>query len=187
MAKASAGNRQELVWAAASALVFGFFFWIARSLEATPVLGPESRGAIWEEIRRASRHAGLDPGFVYAICRAESGLNPKASNQGKANGLMQLQRSAWDEVSKRPYSEVFDPAANIEVGVAYLAHLKAFLEKNEAFSYPNLAASYRYGPYALKRVDFDLDRLPRPANHVYQQLFAGAAPPAPPAPPLDAH
>lgn len=175
MMKPPINLRAEIIWAVVAAVLMGLFFWVA-----TPatVVSSKDKVVIWQDIEQASRKAGLDPHFVYAICMAESSLDPNA-NSGYARGLMQLSKVAWKEVSNRPYGQAYNPKANVEVGVAYFVHLKQFLEQHNAFSYANLAASYRYGPYALKNVNFNASRLKPPTNHIYKELFAGNTSPVP--------
>ncbi|WP_309395882.1 transglycosylase SLT domain-containing protein [Cerasicoccus maritimus] len=168
-------QQPEYMLSIAAVVIFAVFFSLARP-GFSQIKSPEGKYQIWVDIEQAAKAGDLDPNFVYAICVAESTLDPRA-NSGYAKGLMQLSKVAWKEVSKRPYSQAYNPKANLEVGVAYLNHLKDFLNENNAFSYSNLAASYRYGPYALKDADFRPSRLDKPHNLIYQQLFAGVTDP----------
>ncbi|WP_309387810.1 transglycosylase SLT domain-containing protein [Cerasicoccus frondis] len=165
----------ELILSIAAVVIFAVFFWLGRP-GFSQIKSPEGKYKIWVDIEQAAKAGDLDPNFVYAICVAESTLDPRA-NSGYARGLMQLSKVAWKEVSTRPYSQAYNPKTNMEVGVAYLNHLKEFLNENNAFSYANLAASYRYGPYALKDADFRVSRLDEPHNLIYQKLFAGVTDP----------
>lgn len=171
-------QRSELVLSIFAIVAFALFFWLART-NHQQILGPEGKYQLWLDIEQAANEGGLKPEFVYAICVAESTLNPRADS-GYAKGLMQLSQVAWKEVSDRPYSQAYNPKVNVEVGVAYLNHLKEFLEQNDSFSYPKLAASYRYGPYALKGKDFRVSRMKKPHNIIYQQLFTGNESPVTP-------
>lgn len=131
-----------------------------------------ARSDVWPVVEReASRH-DLDPDFVFSVVGAESSFNSRARN-GDARGLMQLRPIAWDEVSDRPHRHAWRWEANIEVGTAYLAHLREFLHEHGRFSYPLLAACYRHGPYRVKDVEFQLDRLPSPHNEIYAELQQG--------------
>lgn len=138
---------------------------------ANPPPRPVTPEDIWPELESLAQAHGLEPHFVLAIARAESGLNAHARN-GKARGLMQVTPAAWRHVSQRPFDEAWNWRLNLEVGVAYLALLKAELEAAGQFSYPRLAAAYRFGPAALRRADYDLKRLPAPRNKLYQVIFA---------------
>ena len=61
----------------------------------------------------------------------------------------------------------------MEVGILYLARLKGMLESVNLFSYPRLAASYRYGYGALRKEKFMVSRMKTPVNRIYRKLFAG--------------
>tara|TARA_Y100000766_G_C18642140_1_gene476103 strand:- start:67 stop:585 length:519 start_codon:yes stop_codon:yes gene_type:complete len=135
---------------------------------------------VWEKISSEAPAKGLDPKFVYAICHAESSLNANAESS-VARGLMQLTEAAWVDVTELHYRQAFDWETNVEVGMLYLQRLKRMLEKNDVFSYPRLAASYRYGYGALRKEKFMVSRLKTPLNRIYRKLFAGdMAPVAPP-------
>ncbi len=173
MANIREEQRSELFLSITAAVVFALFYWLAQpGYSYKKIAGPEGQYALWLDIKKASENSGLKPEFVYAICVAESTLNPRADS-GYARGLMQLSKVAWKEVSNRPYSQAYNPKINVEVGATYLNHLKTFLEEYGKFSYARLAACYRYGPYALKDADWDVNRLADPQNKIYQQLFAG--------------
>jgi soluble lytic murein transglycosylase-like protein len=135
---------------------------------------------VWAKISSEAPQKGLEPKFVYAICHAESSLNANAESS-VARGLMQLTEVAWVDVTELHYRQAFDWETNAEVGMLYLQRLKRMLEKNDVFSYPRLAASYRYGYGALRREKFMVSRLKTPVNRIYRKLFAGEmAPVAPP-------
>ena len=134
---------------------------------------------VWEKISSEAPGKGLDPKFVYAICHAESSLNANAESS-VARGLMQLTEAAWVDVTELHYRQAFDWETNVEVGMLYLQRLKRMLEKNDVFSYPRLAASYRYGYGALRKEKFMVSRLKTPLNRIYRKLFAGELAPVPP-------
>ena len=122
---------------------------------------------------------GLDPKFVYAICHAESSLDANAETS-VARGMMQLTEAAWVDVTDLHYRQAFDWETNVEVGMLYLKRLKGMLESQEVFSYPRLAASYRFGYGALRKEKFMVSRLQTPVNRIYRKLFAGDMAPVPP-------
>ena len=122
---------------------------------------------------------GLDPKFVYAICHAESSLDANAETS-VARGMMQLTEAAWVDVTELHYRQAFDWETNVEVGMLYLKRLKGMLESQEVFSYPRLAASYRFGYVALRKEKFMVSRLQTPVNRIYRKLFAGDMAPVPP-------
>lgn len=149
-------------------LVWVFWWWLRGALEPSFL----SEGVVWAELEPLAESAGLEPEFVYAIAWAESSLNAKARN-GRARGLMQLTPLAWEEVSERPFRDAWRWRVNLEVGVDYLAFCRDFLVERDAFSYRLLAASYRYGPYAVAAADFELSNLEEPRNLIYQELWRG--------------
>ena len=59
----------------------------------------------------------------------------------------------------------------------YLKRLQGMLDRNEVFTYPRLAASYRYGYGALRKERYMVSRLKTPLNRIYRKLFAGETAP----------
>ena len=53
------------------------------------------------QIGRACAEKGLDPAFVYAVVRTESGFDPRAKSNVGAQGLMQLMPDAFDWIQMR--------------------------------------------------------------------------------------
>jgi membrane-bound lytic murein transglycosylase MltF len=137
---------------------------------------------VWEKVSSQAPASGLDPTFVYAICHAESSLNANAESS-VARGMMQLTEAAWQDVTKLHYRQAFEWETNVEVGILYLERLKGMLESVDLFSYPRLAASYRYGFGALRKEKFMVSRMKTPINRIYRKLFAGDM--APVSPPLN--
>lgn len=129
-------------------------------------------GRVWEKIKSEAPEHGLEPSFVYAVCHAESSLNANAETS-VARGMMQLTEAAWSDVTKLHYRQAFDWETNVEVGMLYLKRLKQMLGSQGLFSYPRLAASYRYGYGALRKEKFMVSRLKTPVNRIYRKLFAG--------------
>jgi soluble lytic murein transglycosylase-like protein len=135
--------------------------------------------AVWSFVREASAQKDLDPEFVYALVWAESSLNARARSS-VARGMMQLTETAWREVSEESYRHAWDWKTNIRVGIDYLAFCRDFLKRHDAFSYPLLAASYRYGPYYVKKRGFDLKQVKPAKNEIYRRIFDGIIRPVPP-------
>ena len=127
---------------------------------------------VWAKVKKESAKHGLDAHFVYAICHAESSLDANAETS-VARGMMQLTEPAWQDVTERHYRLAFDWEINVETGVRYLAKLKGMLQRANHFSYPRLAASYRWGFSRLRKNDFLVSKLPTPRNKIYQKIFAG--------------
>lgn len=139
-----------------------------------------SPAEVWSYVEETSAQQGLDPEFVYALAWAESSLNAKARSS-VARGIMQLTQPAWREVSDESYRHAWDWKTNIRVAVDYLAFCRDFLKQHDSFSYPLLAASYRYGPYYVKKRGFNLNQVKAPKNEIYKRIFDGnIRPVAPP-------
>ena len=146
-------------------VVVAILFFIPTKAEASPV-------AIWPYVQKEATQAGLDPHFVYAIAFAESTLDPFADS-GRARGVMQLKEIAWKTVTDIPYAYAWDWQTNIRVGIAYLNHCKTILIKKNRFSYPMLAATYRYGPTYMKNKGYNMSKVQKSTNKVYQQILSG--------------
>ena len=127
---------------------------------------------VWPKVKKEAGKHGLDPAFVYAVCHAESSLDANAETS-VARGMMQLTEGAWKDVTDKNYRLAFDWETNVEVGVGYLGKLKGMLERANHFSYPRLAASYRWGFSRLRKNGFLVSKLPTPKNKIYQKIFAG--------------
>ena len=138
-----------------------------------------SKDEVWKKISLEAPGHGLEPSFVYAICHAESSLNANAESS-VAKGMMQLTEAAWSDVTKLHYRQAFEWETNVEIGMLYLKRLKGMLESQALFSYPRLAASYRYGYGALRKEKFMVSRLKTPINRIYRKLFAGELSPVDP-------
>jgi len=143
----------------------------------SPQASPES---VWSYIQKTAPAHDIDPGFVYALAWAESTLNPEAESS-VARGMMQLTKPTWEDITDISYRKAWDWQTNIDVALDYLAFCRELLEKNQSFSYPLLAASYRYGPYYVKNRNFNLNQIRQPKNEIYRRIFAGnISPVAPP-------
>ncbi|MDP4884407.1 MAG: lytic transglycosylase domain-containing protein [Opitutales bacterium] len=140
---------------------------------------------VWTHVQELSTQADLDPGFIYAIVWAESSLNANARSS-VARGMMQLTRPAWKEVTDESYRHAWDWRTNIRIGIGYLAFCRDFLEQRGEFSYPLLAATYRYGPYHVQDKNFTIPQLEEPENEIYRRIFNGNIRPVePPTDPVE--
>lgn len=79
-------------------------------------------------IEREAARQDLDPLFVAAVIRVESGFDPRAHSSAGACGLMQLMPDTARWVAGRsgepdPSDSLYDPAVNIRLGAAYLRYL----------------------------------------------------------------
>lgn len=127
---------------------------------------------VWAYIQTQAPQKGIDPEFVYALAWAESSLNAKARSS-VARGMMQLTKPAWIEVSDESYRHAWDWKVNVRVAIDYLAFCRDYLKEHDSFTYPLLAASYRYGPYYVKSKGFDLEEIKEPENEIYLRIFSG--------------
>jgi hypothetical protein len=84
--------------------------------ERRPLFGSEFDRLIEAECRKAN----LDAALVSAVIKAESNYDPRARSRKGAQGLMQLMPATARRLGVK---RVFDPAANIRGGVAYLRQL----------------------------------------------------------------
>ncbi len=157
--------------------VFLMFSSSCKYLDRNKNFIPEEK--VWLKIREQSQSHGLNPSFIYAICHAESSLNANAESS-VARGMMQLTEAAWQDVTELHYRQAFQWETNVEVGILYLSRLKGMLESVDLFSYPRLAASYRYGYGALRKEKFMVSRMKTPINRIYRKLFAGELSPVNP-------
>ena len=79
------------------------------------------------EIASAAQRAAVDPLLVAAVVREESSFNPLARSRVGARGLMQLMPDTARPLARargmdfRDGDMLDDPAANVELGAAYLA------------------------------------------------------------------
>ncbi len=136
---------------------------------------------LWAGLKPLAQSRGIDPGFVYALAKMESGFDPHA-RRGEARGLLQIKPRAWKAASPLPYEPaVWDWRTNLSVGVESLASLKSELERRGVFSYGLLWAAHHYGLEYVEQHHFELGRIPRPSDPVALRLLAGD--PHPVAPP----
>jgi soluble lytic murein transglycosylase-like protein len=92
-------------------------------------MGATERDALARALVEASREHGLQPAFVLAVIEVESRFDPYAVSHKGALGLMQVLPSTGAPIARRlgiPWrgpQTLFDPHANVRIGVAYLREL----------------------------------------------------------------
>jgi soluble lytic murein transglycosylase-like protein len=122
-------------------------------------------------IVREARRCDMDPALVLAVMHVESRYNTFAVSSKDAMGLMQIIPSTGEELAARlgirwegPHT-LFDPAANVRIGVAYLQELR------DRYGDLSIAlAAYNWGP---GRIDRRISR-GAPLPTIYAQLVLEA-------------
>lgn len=88
-------------------------------------------GRVARTVAAEARRAGFSPDFVLAVIQIESGGDPYAISPKGALGLMQLLPATGQAVAEEVglrwegSQTLFDPVANVRLGVAYLERLRA--------------------------------------------------------------
>ena len=105
-----------------------------------------------EAILRESHRFGLTPELVLAVIEVESRFDAFAVSGMGAMGLMQILPTTGEALAARlgmvwqgPRT-LFDPAANVTLGIAYLAELR-----DRFGHWPTALAAYNWGPSAIGR------------------------------------
>ena len=95
-------------------------------------------------VRQLAPRYAIDPKLVMAVISVESGFNARAVSPKNAQGLMQLIPETAERFGVR---RVFDPAENIQGGLAYLRWLMAFFKGEVRL----VLAAYNAGEGAVER------------------------------------
>jgi soluble lytic murein transglycosylase len=159
---------------------------LRRHFTAVAAAGHGLPQAFWEmlypfgwrtEVFQAAGKVGLDPYLVAAIVREESSYYPRAISRAGARGLMQLMPATAQPMaavrgwSFRDGELLDDPAANIQMGSAFLAGLV------REFGDPRIAmAAYNAGPANARKwwkerksddLEVWVERIPYPETRRY--------------------
>lgn len=129
----------------------------------------------WDVALAQARESAVDPFFILAIIRQESGFNPKAHSPANARGLMQIISSVGEKEFTRNgfarYSNavftsdlLFDPELNISIGVKHIAGLIKKYNGNIVY----VSAAYNAG---AKRVDGWIKRFPAATQDEFIELI----------------
>jgi soluble lytic murein transglycosylase-like protein len=105
--------------------------------------GPTSESArIDILIAEAARRFGVPEGWIRAVMRQESGLNPGATSHAGAMGLMQVMPATYAELRRRHGlgPDPYEPRDNVMAGAAYLR------EMHDRFGPIGMLAAYNAGP-----------------------------------------
>lgn len=103
-----------------------------------------SHGDIDKLIDKYSAQNNLDPDFVKAVVKQESGFNPNAKSHCGAMGLMQLMPSTAQGLG---VTNAYDAEQNIYGGTKYLKGLMDRFDNNKELA----LAAYNAGPNAVKK------------------------------------
>lgn len=158
-------SREELIAQAAMARDLGWHF---------PAIRGISQAQHWDDldirfplayqqpIIQQARARQLNPTWVYAITRQESGFMEDARSHAGAVGLMQLMPATARETARRfsialsNPNDVLLPERNIALGTAYLAQLHEQFQGNRVLA----SAAYNAGPGRVRQWTRDVDQLP---------------------------
>src|SRR5574344_1923782 len=103
-----------------------------------------SHGEIDTLIEKYAGQNNIDPDFVKAVVKQESGFNPKAKSRCGAMGLMQLMPSTAKGLG---VTNAYDAEQNIYGGTRYLKGLMDRFGNNKELA----LAAYNAGPNAVKK------------------------------------
>ncbi len=106
----------------------------------------------WEFIELYADRYELDPLFVAAVIKVESGFQPRAESERGAKGLMQLMPDTARWIAQQTGSEfrndyLYNPDYNIRLGCWYLANLRKEFDNNEML----VLAAYNGGRGNVRR------------------------------------
>lgn len=157
-------SREELIAQAAMARDLGWHF---------PAIRGISQAQHWDDldirfplayqqpITQQARARQLNPTWVYAITRQESGFMEDARSHAGAIGLMQLMPGTAKETARRfgialsNPNDVLLPERNIALGTAYLAQLHEQFQGNRVLA----SAAYNAGPGRVRQWTRGIDNL----------------------------
>jgi soluble lytic murein transglycosylase len=133
---------------------------LRRNFTTLAAAGHPMPQAFWEmlypfgwrgEVLQTCERLNLDPYLVAAVVREESSYYPRAVSRAGARGLMQLMPATAEPMATvrglrfRDGALLDDPAANIQIGAAFLAGLM------KEFGHASLAlAAYNAGPRRVR-------------------------------------
>lgn len=114
------------------------------TIRATRAAPPSTSLTIDSVILRESARHRVRPELVRAVIQVESAFDPTARSPKGAMGLMQLMPGTASDLG---VIDPYDPAQNIQGGVAYLRQLLDRFDGNEELA----LAAYNAGPQAVAR------------------------------------
>jgi soluble lytic murein transglycosylase len=129
-------------------------FILARVTKGLPTKWKSQAKSITNIIVSEANHAGMDPIFVLSVITRESRLNPLALGRHGEIGLMQLKPDTAEWIARKmnlPWNgpdTLRDPASNVQLGMAYLKHLRQRYDKHSRF----YISAYNMGPARLNKL-----------------------------------
>lgn len=126
----------------------------AQMQKSLPVIYKVKARQITQTLIKESGRYKMDPVFVMALIKTESGFNPQARGLFGEIGLMQLKPDTAQWIAQKfgiAYEgpeTLLNPQANIRLGIAYMSMLRDKFA-NEAGSY---VSAYNMGPLNVRRL-----------------------------------
>jgi soluble lytic murein transglycosylase-like protein len=135
--------------------------WAARSEPSAQTRGrsnaslPTASGALADRARsiapvidEVARRHGIDPNYLKAMMRVESGFQASAVSPKGATGLMQVMPATARRFGvEDPYRELHDPYTNVETAARYIK----FLQREFNDDWVLITAAYNAGEGAVKK------------------------------------
>lgn len=111
---------------------------------------------------KAAVEFGMHPSVLYAICRSESGFNPRIESHAHAIGLLQLILPTAQAMAKGLEVEATpetlrQPAVNVRLGARYLSKLYGRFEREQQMAAGYNAGGGAVGRWRKQRGDWPMD------------------------------
>lgn len=126
-------------------------------------------GSIEDAIEKVSQKYGVDPDFIKAIIKQESGFNSNAVSKAGAMGLMQLMPKTAESLG---VNNPFNVLENLDGGVRYIKKLMESFSGN-----PELAlAAYNGGSGRMRKLGVDttgeIQLMPKETRNYVQKVMS---------------
>lgn len=127
--------------------------------EAWKIAYPRGFAALMD---KAAAEFGMHPSVLYAICRSESGFNPRIESHAHAIGLLQLILPTAQAMAKgldveATVETLRQPAVNVRLGARYLSKLYGRFEREQQMAAGYNAGGGAVGRWRKQRGDWPLD------------------------------
>jgi len=137
--------------------------WVKSLLATAKGVPSKTKKEIVSLIKEQSLLYGMDPAFVSAIIMAESAFNPKTTSKLGKRGLFQLEPK-WAKivadtlgVKWQGDEALYRSSYNVELGVAYLQHLKLLFDDD----LEKTVLAFTLTPYRMSRILAGKRQLPK--------------------------